>query len=109
MVRAQAEASRSAMLTPCGLPFHMQPVVPTGMGEAELPSTWAISSTVNSLHGSAALTIRGSVATSPNATSTPHRCADTFTLNLLACGILAKQKETHGWADGSVHCLSLRL
>lgn len=77
VIRAQAVAGRTTMLTRCELPTHRQPVVPSGVGGAtEAPSTWPISVTVKSLHGSAAITARGNVDNSPNAASAPHRCAD---------------------------------
>src|SRR5579863_1919518 len=84
VIRAHAEASRTVMLTYCGLPFHMHPAVPTGVGETALPSTCAASSTVNSLHGSAALAGRGSATISPNDTSIAQRHSADFTGTSLA-------------------------
>src|ERR1700683_1538049 len=82
VIRAQADASRSTILTPCGLPFHMQPVVPSGIGETGLPSAWAISCTVNRLQGSAAFATVGRAANSPYPRNDPQRRPDEFMVNL---------------------------
>src|SRR5579862_5707490 len=96
VIRAHADASRSTMLTPCGLPFHMQPVVPSGMGETELPSAWAISWTVNRLQGSAAFAAAGRAANSPHAKNALQRRADEFTVNLLRVTDFSIEEDASG-------------
>jgi hypothetical protein len=98
VIRAQAVASRKVMLTRCELPVQRQPVVPTGVGETETPSTWPISGTVNSLHGSAALIVWGNVDNSPNATSATHRLADPSMMDLPRLCDSSKAQEIL-WVD----------